>query len=93
MRRNARSSPQNRNRFPLHVVCEWIGNSVPIAEEHYLQVTDDHYADAVTIPTLKVGGTDSGTVDRESGTAICRTIMHRLARCEKSPAKPGCLAA
>ena len=54
-------------RFPLHVVCEWIGNSAPIADKHYLQVTDDHYADAVTI-TPEVRGTESGTVDAESGT-------------------------
>lgn len=25
---------------PLHVVCEWIGNSKLIAQEHYLRVTD-----------------------------------------------------
>jgi len=55
-------------RFPLQVVCEWIGNSAPIADEHYLQVTDDHYADAVTTTTPKVRGTESGTVDAECGT-------------------------
>jgi hypothetical protein len=26
--------------FPLHVVCAWIGNSVKVAQKHYLQVTD-----------------------------------------------------
>jgi len=25
---------------PLHVVCEWIGNSAKVAADHYLQVTD-----------------------------------------------------
>ncbi len=29
--------------FPMHVVCEWIGNSQPVAVKHYLQVTDEHY--------------------------------------------------
>ncbi|MBN1126871.1 MAG: site-specific integrase [Sedimentisphaerales bacterium] len=29
--------------FPQHVVSYWMGNSEPIANEHYLQVTDDHY--------------------------------------------------
>ena len=29
--------------FPVHVVCEWIGNSAPVAAKHYLQVTDEHY--------------------------------------------------
>lgn len=29
--------------FPLHVVCAWLGNSQPIAQKHYLQVTDEHF--------------------------------------------------
>jgi hypothetical protein len=29
--------------FPLHVVCDWIGNSARVAAEHYLQVTEDHF--------------------------------------------------
>jgi len=33
-------------RFPMHVVCEWIGNSQPVAAEHYLQVHDEHYRQA-----------------------------------------------
>ncbi|MEK6216006.1 MAG: site-specific integrase, partial [Boseongicola sp.] len=67
---NLRASRQTEltARFPLHVVCEWIGNSAPIADKHYLQVTDDHYADAVTTTTPEVRGTESGTVDAESGT-------------------------
>ncbi len=32
--------------YPLHVVCAWIGNSQLIAAKHYLQVTDDHFAQA-----------------------------------------------
>ena len=32
--------------FPMHVVCKWIGNSAKVAAAHYLQVTDEHYADA-----------------------------------------------
>lgn len=32
--------------FPIHVVCEWIGNSRAVAQKHYLQVTDDHFAAA-----------------------------------------------
>ena len=31
----------------MHVVCQWIGNSQPIAAKHYLQVTDDHFAKAL----------------------------------------------
>ena len=33
--------------FPEHVVCRWIGNSQPVAREHYLQVTEEHFERAV----------------------------------------------
>jgi hypothetical protein len=28
---------------PLHVVCAWIGNTATIAQQHYLQVTEDYF--------------------------------------------------
>jgi hypothetical protein len=34
-------------RFPVHVVCEWIGNSQPVAVKHYLQITEEHFARAL----------------------------------------------
>ena len=33
--------------FPMHVICKWIGNSQPVAAKHYLQVTDEHFRQAV----------------------------------------------
>lgn len=36
--------------FPLHVVCEWIGNSQPVAARHYLRVTENDFKKAVQIP-------------------------------------------
>ena len=36
--------------FPMHVVCQWIGNSQPIAAKQYLQVAEDHFARAVQKP-------------------------------------------
>ena len=46
---NLRASRQTEleERFPSHVVCQWLGNSQQVARRHYLQVTDEHYADAV----------------------------------------------
>jgi len=41
-------------QFPMHVVCEWIGNSQPVAMKHYLQVTDEHYASALQNPVQHV---------------------------------------
>ncbi len=35
--------------FPAHVVSDWIGNSVVVAQRHYLQVTDEHFARAAGI--------------------------------------------
>ena len=46
---NLRSSRQTElaERYPIHVVCAWIGNSRAVAQEHYLQVTDAHFAQAI----------------------------------------------
>jgi integrase len=45
---NLRASRQNEltKSFPLHVACEWIGNSALIADKHYLEVTEDYFAAA-----------------------------------------------
>jgi integrase len=46
---NLRSSCETdlTSRFPLHVACAWIGNTEAVARKHYLQVTDQHFADAI----------------------------------------------
>ena len=33
-------------RFPIQVVCNWIGNRPEIASRHYLQLTEQHFAAA-----------------------------------------------
>ena len=30
------------------MVCEWIGNSQAVAKRHYLQVTESHFAQAIS---------------------------------------------
>ena len=42
---NLRSARETEltERFPLHVVTAWIGNSELVARRHYLQVTDEHF--------------------------------------------------
>ena len=49
---NCRASRETElaERFPVQVVCAWIGNSPQVAAKHYLQVTDDHFAKAVHFP-------------------------------------------
>ena len=38
-------------KFPMHVVCEWIGHSQAVAAKHYLQTTNEHFELAATPPT------------------------------------------
>jgi len=46
---NLRASRETElaERFPLHVVCAWIGDSQPVAAKHYLQVTEEHFNRAI----------------------------------------------
>jgi len=50
--------------YPLHVVCNWVGNSAIIAAKHYLQVTDAHFAKAAGTPADQ-GGAESGALSSE----------------------------
>lgn len=52
---NLRSSRQTElaERFPIHVVCAWLGNTRAVASDHYLQVTPEHFdAAAAGVGTL-----------------------------------------
>ncbi len=42
---NLRSTRQTEltESFPSHVVCEWMGNSEKVADQHYLQVKESHF--------------------------------------------------
>ena len=54
-------------RFPLHVVTAWLGNSIAVAQKHYLQVTEAHIAEASKQPEVLENGNpgpDSGTPSR-----------------------------
>lgn len=42
------------DKFPTQVGCEWLGNSIPVAEEHYLQTTEEHYQRAAQNPAHSV---------------------------------------
>ncbi len=49
---NLRSSRETElvERFPLHAVCTWLGNSPKVASKHYLQTTEAHYREAAQNP-------------------------------------------
>ena len=46
---NLRSTRETElaEQYPIHVVCEWIGASQPVAMKHYLQVTEEHFEQAL----------------------------------------------
>jgi Phage integrase family len=46
--------------FPIHVVCEWIGNSARIAAAHYLQVTEGDFERA------SQGGAKCGAIEAQN---------------------------
>jgi len=52
---NLRSSRETElcERFPVHVVTAWLGNTPEIARKHYLQVTDEHFRLAATAKLLE----------------------------------------
>lgn len=71
--------------FPGHVVCQWIGNSQPIAAEHYLQVTDEHFKRAVQ--------GDAGTADRRAARALQQPTADKRTGLQPSQRKPRSAAA
>jgi hypothetical protein len=56
----------------MYVVCEWIGNSQAVAHKHYLQMTDEHYQQAVAEPAAEAqqkaqqSGAESGRADSQA---------------------------
>lgn len=58
---NLRSTRQTElaETYPAHVVCAWLGNTEAIAQEHYLQVTDEHYERATMAPARGAGKNDA----------------------------------
>ena len=63
---NLRSTRETElaNEYPLHVVCEWIGNTAAVAVKHYLQTTEEHYRQAANSP------------ESESPKAAQKTAQH-----------------
>jgi hypothetical protein len=45
-----------QQEFPLHVVCSWLGNSPPIAQQSYLLVTEEDFAKAAGVAKVMVEG-------------------------------------
>jgi len=63
--------------FPLHVVCEWLGNSGVIAQEHYLRVTEADFGRAVR------------NVVQHPSVISCTELQRVTARNKNTPEIPG----
>ena len=89
---NCRSTRETElaEEYPMHVICAWIGNSPKVAARHYLQVTDDHFAQAVQKavhdPVQQASAqdrTESRGERAASETAnVCRPAQNNAAPCE-----------
>jgi integrase len=85
---NLRASCQTdlSNRFPAHVVCKWLGNTLAVAGAHYLQTTDAHFEAAVA---PRPDGPDShGAFPGAQGTKTTRKeAQNAMAENAKTPEK------
>ncbi len=65
---NLRSTRETElaEKFPIQVVCKWIGNSPQVASKHYLQVTEEHFQKAVQNPVQYPAATPSTDSQHES---------------------------
>ena len=70
----------------MHVVCQWIGNSQPIAAKHYLQVTDDHFSKALQKALQQPAVLPRTGSQSEFALSTQAPVLHGdAADCEKVP--------
>ena len=78
---NLRSTRETElaERYPIHVVRAWMGNSQPVAAKHYLQVTDEHFEQAAR--GAESGAADAGALQNpvQQAHAHSRTSSHKTA--------------
>ena len=67
-------------KFPIHVVFAWIGNTPKVAKDSYLQVTDDHFAKAAQNPAQHLHESPRTESQREKLTIKKAPAMQELAR-------------
>ena len=91
---NLRGSRQTEltETFPSHVVTAWLGNSERIAEKHYLQVLDSHFAKSVQTGSAltaaqKVAQYTSGSLGNASHTSADENEQPLVS--QGKPAKQG----
>jgi hypothetical protein len=58
-------------RFPIHVVCAWLGNSEKVALKHYLKVTPEHLERATS-----TGGATGGDICKKHPAKMGQQVGH-----------------
>ena len=64
------------NKFPAHVVYQWLGNSEIVAKEHYLQVTEEHFQSACS-PSKNLGQQASEARNEKNPEIVGFNLNHR----------------
>ena len=68
---NLRSSCRTelQERFPSHVIDNWLGHSTKVAEMHYLQVTDEHWSRAAgsSVTDVPAGAPTGAPISASTG--------------------------
>ena len=97
---NLRATRQTElcQKFPEHVVCDWIGNSPSVAREHYLRTTDEHFqqatrpdevtSEAAQNPAQQMSELSHKASHTVSESAFC-DIKQGPARLLQGPSGPG----
>jgi hypothetical protein len=79
---NLRATRQTElcQKFPEHVVCDWIGNSPSVAREHYLRTTDEHFEqairpDGVTSNVAQNPAQQMSEISRDMSHTVCESAF------------------
>ena len=64
------SATELANESPIHIVCEWIGNSPDVARRHYLHVAEEHFKKATSNPTSHMHADGGRPQQVEKKTAV-----------------------
>jgi len=70
-------------KFPEHVVCDWIGNSPSVAREHYLRTTDEHFEKAIQPDEVISEAAQNATQQMFAEPCITSYPISKSAKCDK----------
>ncbi len=87
---NLRATRQTElcERFPVHVVCDWLGNSPTIAKSHYLQTTDAHFALALAPVRVVLQGENAAHQQVTNDAKTCQEENTPDENTTKTPENP-----